>query len=172
MGQSCSSDEEEQGGLCYKKCREGYTGNAAICYGNCPTNTTDIGLTCSRHSYNRGGGTIPDRCKRDEDRIGFLCCKKSDKLDCRDANCPDGKEKEAGLCYHKCREGFEGTLTVCSARCSGETVDTGIDCLKKEYGRGVGRIPENDFRIFWIIIFVIIFLIILVVIAYFYNAFK
>ena len=57
--------------------------------------------------------------------------------------CPEGQEKDAGLCYRTCedigKEGWKGVGPVCWQRCLPGFRDDGAYCFKPEsYGRGVG----------------------------------
>jgi hypothetical protein len=52
-------------------------------------------------------------------------------------------DKQGALCYPRCREGFEGILTVCRKTCPAGTNQTVVRCEKGSYGRGVGRIPDK-----------------------------
>lgn len=54
----CAADEDYDAGLCYKKCRTGYVGVGPICWQSCPANTDDSGVSCTKHSYSRGVGTV------------------------------------------------------------------------------------------------------------------
>jgi len=57
--------------------------------------------------------------------------------------CPEGQEKDAGLCYRTCeaigKEGWKGVGPVCWQRCPTGFRDDGAYCFKPgSYGRGVG----------------------------------
>lgn len=59
------------------------------------------------------------------------------------SSCPEGQEKDAGLCYRTCedmgKEGWKGVGPVCWQRCPSGFRDDGAYCFKpKAYGRGVG----------------------------------
>ena len=56
-------------------------------------------------------------------------------------SCASGEEQSGALCYPPCKSGYDGVGPLCWSRCSGETTDTGADCLRKNYGRGVGKLP-------------------------------
>jgi len=73
---------------------------------------------CWRHSYGRGVGVPVSAC-------------------------PEGQEKDAGLCYPTCEDigmpGAKGVGPVCWQRCPPGFRDDGAYCFKpKSYGRGVG----------------------------------
>lgn len=84
---------------------------------------------CWKNSYGRGAGSPPTKCPRD-------------------------REKSAGLCYEKCKDDYDGKLTMCIRNgCPGGYIDFGLTCTKKKFGlpvgktisktydRGVGKIP-------------------------------
>ena len=60
-------------------------------------------------------------------------------------SCASGQEQSGALCYPPCKSGYDGVGPLCWSRCSGETTDTGADCLRKNYGRGVGKLPNCFF---------------------------
>lgn len=66
-------------------------------------------------------------------------------------NCPKSQEKQAGLCYTPCEEGYTGVGPLCWRNCPSDFTDTGTGCTKPTYTRGAGTIPtgcpegqEND----------------------------
>jgi len=86
---SCNSNEDYDAGLCYTKCRQGYSGVGPICWQTpCPMDTTDIGVSCEKKTYGRGAGTVI-------------------------YTCPTGQESDTGLCYENCAPGFHGIGPVC-----------------------------------------------------------
>lgn len=131
---SCAKDEVEDGGLCYKACRDGYQGIGPVCWEK----------KVERPSYGRGAGTIPtikwrdghfvsychsgkeldaglcySRCQDGYHGVGPLCHNKNAPSYGRGAgramhfNCPDGQVNDAGLCYPSCRSGYHGVGPVC-----------------------------------------------------------
>jgi hypothetical protein len=51
---------EKWGAIVYPKCRESFHNVACcVCSPDCPPNTTDIGISCQKHTYDRGIGVIP-----------------------------------------------------------------------------------------------------------------
>lgn len=52
----CPYDKEGQAGLCYTKCRKGYYGVGPVCWMTCPTESSDIGISCEKKNYSRGVG--------------------------------------------------------------------------------------------------------------------
>lgn len=68
---------------------------------------------CYKVTTTRGVGTIPTECT--------------------------GKDKDAGLCYDKCRAGMYGLGPVCWQNCPAGWTNTGAHCTKPaSYGRGGG----------------------------------
>lgn len=131
---SCSSDEVEDGGLCYKACRDGYQGVGPVCWEK----------KSERPSYGRGAGTIPtikwrdgkfvshchsgkvldaglcyERCQSGYHGVGPLCHNNNSPSYARGVgramhfNCPAGQVNDAGLCYTACRSGYHGVGPVC-----------------------------------------------------------
>jgi hypothetical protein len=66
-------------------------------------------------------------------------------------DCWDGAEKDAALCYPRCRVGFHGVGPVCWGSCAEGYTDDGGTCrrdasivAKSSYGRGVGTVPPCE----------------------------
>lgn len=77
----------------------------------CPRDFRDDGATCAqtnniipKPSYGRGGGEVPRSC--------------------------GGRERDAGLCYDRCRPGFDGVGPVCWRRCPPGMIDDGAFCRR------------------------------------------
>merc|ERR1719510_2808824 len=49
-GTDCPKDRERSGALCYQKCREGYKGNAFVCWGQAPKGWVNCGMGASPSS--------------------------------------------------------------------------------------------------------------------------
>ncbi len=105
-------DRENQAGLCYVLCGEGYTGVGPVCWEGCAPGWDNHPASCYwslfkwyfKKSYGRGVGIIP-------------------------TGCDDGKENDAGLCYPKCSEGFYGVGPVCWKGCTeAAPVNCGAAC--------------------------------------------
>jgi hypothetical protein len=146
--------------VCWEICPEGYHDDGATCRkdasiissdnshcpwydkcglvsakgcSHCPAGYNNDGCTCRRDahiigkkSHGRGAGTVP----------GYGC---------------GAKDKDAGLCYTPCREGFHGVGPVCWSHCPAGFHDDGATCridanivARPSYGRGVGTIPVLD----------------------------
>ena len=80
---TCRPGEEKDGLLCYPECRDGYYGVGPVCWSYCPSDFRDDGAFCAKPgSYGRGAGKMNKN------------------------NCGSDCEKNAGLWYPKCRDGF------------------------------------------------------------------
>ena len=44
----CSSTQEENAGLCYKKCKEGYTGVGPVCWMDAPKSWVECGMGAAK----------------------------------------------------------------------------------------------------------------------------
>ena len=67
--------------------------------------------------------------------------------------CGENRVVDAGLCYDRCRDGYDGVGPVCWGRCLPGYTNGGALCTnwktlhtvaKASYGRGVGTIPRPD----------------------------
>jgi len=65
--------------------------------------------------------------------------------------CAPDKDKDAGLCYNKCPDGYNGVGPVCWKPCPAGYKDDGATCrkdvsiiTKDSYGRGVGKVGKID----------------------------
>jgi hypothetical protein len=84
----CSTELEQDAGLCYDKCKDGYKGVGPVCWQRCPGSMKDAGVSCTKDSKGRGVGK-PMTCGGDfPEQIGALCY----------ANCPEDKTTEGLLC--------------------------------------------------------------------------
>ncbi len=92
--------------IVYTKCPASYQQAPVItnlCTPTCPPNTTDIGISCQKNTYDRGVGRIPD--------------------------CGGGTpQKDAGLCYKTCSPGYNGIGPVCWSGCPTGWADCGAMC--------------------------------------------
>lgn len=126
--QSCRSDEEMINGLCYPKCRTGFSsslGDILFCKSDagCPSGYNNTGLTCYK-------GPV-------------TTAKKSYTRPLLPAICPPGKVLEDALCYTPCPPGYKGVGSVCWPDCPPEFKDIGISCGKPSYDRGAGTIADS-----------------------------
>jgi hypothetical protein len=103
---------ENMDGLCYNRCKNGYTGIGPICWENCQHGYHDDGLFCrqpiplhiyTKKSYGRGIGTIP--------------------------KCSPNLTYDTGLCYKSCNKTYEGIGPLCWQKCSGQlAISCGAGC--------------------------------------------
>lgn len=120
---SCNPELEQNGLLCYPKCRENYTGVGPVCWQNCINGFRDDGAFCFKGSpYGRGAGyTLSNKDK----------CERENHTTC---------ERWGLLYYPKCREGYRNiACCICSPECPPGMTDIGISCAKDSYGRGAGK---------------------------------
>ncbi len=112
--QQYGSNFEQDAGLCYPACNEGYAGAGPLCLTTCPAGFPDQGLYCGKpSSYGRGAGSVWGGA---------------------------GKVQWGGLWYPACAANFHNVgCCVCSPDCPPGTADIGVSCQKGSYGRGVGQ---------------------------------
>ena len=139
---SCPPGKETIAGglLCYDKCskfgdfkRFGYD-----CHQKCKSGWADHGLLCYRFksTYGRGVGRIPPlRCKKRSCRKIFrkkICVCRSFKSECPS----DRSDKCIGLCYQKCRSGYDRAgCNICAMNCKAQGYARGAapSCPKRMY---------------------------------------
>jgi Tectonin domain len=96
MRSRCEGDNgagncEKYGAMYYPKCKANFHAvECCICSPDCPSGTTDIGVSCAKASYGRGVGTVPS--------CGNL-------------------SYDAGLCYESCPRDFDGVGPICWGKC-------------------------------------------------------
>jgi hypothetical protein len=104
----CASGQQLDGSTCYTNCRDGYKGVGPVCWED-------------KASYGRGAGSVP---KVTTHCHGVKCETKSD--------CHSSQDKDAGLCYTKCRDGYHGSGPTCNSNAAAS------------YGRGAGKVAKLD----------------------------
>lgn len=138
---TCPPDKDQDAGLCYEKCRDGYHGVGPVCWadsvnigvgkvaglGPCPPGWKDDGLLCRQ----------PITCAKGLAFFTKGCS--GGKIITKDLVCPgpmsrSAKEKVAGLCYNPCPQHLPNRIPGMPYLCyrGGEL----------SYGRGVGKIPS------------------------------
>ncbi|MDB4727917.1 RICIN domain-containing protein [Saprospiraceae bacterium] len=143
------------GGLCYPKCKSGYSGVGPVCWQSCPSGFRDDGAFCAKPaSYGRGVGRVPDvTCPKGYKQRGVGAAAWCDnratwpwnlKTKSATIKCKSTETKSGGLCYKKCRTGFHAVgCCICSPNCPpGFGTDIGVSCTKKSYGRGAGKLSD------------------------------
>ena len=133
---TCAPDEENNAGLCYKKCPSGYTGAAFLCYQSCPSGFTESGVGCFKPAaYGRGGG-YPWKFGDALNNDGMLGR-------CQNDN-PQGCEMNGAIAYPKCKSGFHAFgSNICTPDCPSGWHDDGASCLKPTSKRAVGTVPDT-----------------------------
>ena len=111
---SCGPGEDKVLGLCYPKCKKGYTGVGPLCYQDCPKGYPNYLAFCNKpNSYGRGRGQLT-KC--------------------------DDCEKWGFLWFPKCKENYYAFgCCLCNAKCPDGMWDLGLTCNKKTEGRGMGH---------------------------------
>eukprot|EP00916_Digyalum_oweni_P006470 GHVL01011094.1.p1 GENE.GHVL01011094.1~~GHVL01011094.1.p1 ORF type:complete len:246 (-),score=41.79 GHVL01011094.1:635-1372(-) len=94
-------------GLTYvPECKSGFSATGPGCAEDCPPNMTDMGLFCSKESYDR---------------------ESSESAFCGD------KEMHHGLCYDACKSGYKGVGPICWQSCpSAFPDDKGAICCNED----------------------------------------
>jgi len=130
----CPYGSNEEAGLCYKKCDDGYKGFATMCIPGCPSGYRDDGLYCAKpKAYGRGAG-YPVHVLEFNDKGMYKRC----EADHGSGNC----EKSGLIVYPKCKEGYKAFgCCVCTPECPAGMTDIGVSCQKKTYDRGAGVLP-------------------------------
>src|SRR5690606_34504395 len=123
----CPGGQQHQAGLCYPNCPSGFTGVGVGCYANCPPGWLDHGAGCTKPAtYTRGTHTLiadgPSNCQREAQGRGC--------------------EQIGLLLYAKPRPGYTCAGVVCTVRCPPGWHDTGATCVKPTQGRPVAGIPQ------------------------------
>jgi hypothetical protein len=121
---------EQNGLLCYPKCRSGFSGVGPVCWSSCPSGFKDGGVFCGRDTYQPHVRAIwPwNHCHSGEFKYGLECI----------ATCKDGYSRQFALATY-----------YCAQDCPANTVDAGATCTKTSYGRGAGRpaVPDWEFAL-------------------------
>jgi len=97
----CEDGKVLENGLCYEKCRDGYTSDGALmCYKSTPPNWpgTSTITHLQHHDIYKPGGYLDS---------------------CGDPNYPD---RQGAVCYANCRNGYDRVLNMCHARITGDGV--------------------------------------------------
>jgi len=124
----CPPGQEQNIGLCFPPCDEGWYGVSGTCWQNCPPNTTESGMWCTKNVISRSM-YIPGQKSTDITNPGFW----------EKADCNSGYSYTQGACYSDCPDGYEGVLMTCTATC-GDLIDTQVSCQKKSVIR-TGTMP-------------------------------
>ncbi|HEY0706051.1 MAG TPA: hypothetical protein VGG33_04605, partial [Polyangia bacterium] len=148
---NCGSKENDAG-LCYPQCREGFNGVGPVCWQRCPDGYKDDGALCRRDAviiasdngscpwFDKCGLTFRRGCSKCPD--GFendgCTCRKDVHIFAKRSygrgvgslpGCDANDEKDGALCYRACGAGFDGNGPVCWQLCGGETpISCGAGC--------------------------------------------
>lgn len=112
----CGPGLEKSGLLCYPPCKEAtpiFRGIGPVCWQDCRSDYTDIGLLCAadlfemyaKESYGRGWGEV--------------------------LQCGANQENQLGFCHPTCEANYAGVGSVCWRACPASTpYDAGMMCCK------------------------------------------
>jgi hypothetical protein len=151
-----------EAGLCYEKCKGGYSGLGPICWEKCEQGFADLGAFCFKGAdiissdndgcpwYDKCGLTLEKGCSKcPEGYANDGCtCRRDPESKTKDTysrgvgkslGCSENEKYDAGLCYDKPKDGYYSVGPVAWQDCPPETEDIGVSCRKKNYSRGVGR---------------------------------
>lgn len=145
---------ERDAGLCYQECREGFDGVGPVCWRRCPAGMTDDGAFCRRDvdirgsdnsrcpwydacglTFERGCSTCPagfqnDGCTCRRDAWIFAKESYGRGAGTVSTDCGPGRDYDGGLCYPRCRDGFNGVGPVCWGTCEAGYDDHGGTCYR------------------------------------------
>jgi hypothetical protein len=141
----CKAGEQDSGdGLCYDRCRSGYTNFVTMCIPDCPAGFVNDGLYCRKPSpYKRREYPISasEFFRADWSMQGSMArCKAVHGNNCVIAN-------GGTIVYETCRPGYQQAPVItnlCTPTCPSTMIDIGVSCQKKTYDRGVGRLKQCD----------------------------
>ena len=109
----CASSEDVYGALCYPKCRDGYSAfECCLCNLDCQSEGFEGGVapSCTKHIHISPNMTYAD--------------------------CAEGEEMDAGLCYKVCQDGYVGVGPVCWKKPPVIDGDEWVEC-------GMGAAPSS-----------------------------
>jgi hypothetical protein len=150
---TCPTNEELDGAVCYPKCRDGYHGVGPVCWANsknvgvgkvanlspCGSGTIDIGLLCQ-----------PTKCSV-SDFFKGRCFPRPKRLVCAPNRSDGNTEMVAGLCYKPCnKRDKDGKLPEPNDGLNSRIAGMPYLCYaggSLSYGRGAGSVPSL-FRLF------------------------
>ncbi|GFH55030.1 hypothetical protein CTEN210_11506 [Chaetoceros tenuissimus] len=135
---------------CHKNCPEGYTNTGETCHRGpsslgmssmtCPEGYFQSKATARCHKLCPPGYTnMGETCHRPVSTLGLdaMTCKEGEEAGVGGARCYPvngycfgGEEYDAGLCYSRCSNGFDGVGPVCWGTCDNSQVDCGMACAK------------------------------------------
>ena len=106
--------------MCYPECKDGFSGSIDWCREKCKDSYHNTGLTCFRPAKSKGNG-CKGHCDDGYHNTGCTCFRPADsytaKAYYRGAGnplaCSSGQDKDAGLCYKQCKDGYSGSGPVC-----------------------------------------------------------
>lgn len=128
-----SSHPDINAGLCYKNCKQGFSGAATVCWSDCPPGTVNLGASCvgkiNEFLKPRGVGKLADGCA-----LGPNC---------------EEMDHHVGFCYPKCGEHETRVVDRCYKDCPDDDDhkdlfrNDGLYCGKRSYGNGWGYVSAD-----------------------------
>jgi len=148
---TCPQGMQEDAGLCYVPCKDGYSGVGPVCWQNCPPGYVDTGAFCQPESvwgdnsacppadkcgliYKSSQGCV--KCPAGMDADGCICSTPG-SLFAKDSYgrgvgtplvCAPNLEYDAGLCYPPCAPDANGVGPVCWSQCQQGNFTCGAIC--------------------------------------------
>lgn len=162
----CKDGWKDDGALCRKPIDTSLTTGRIPDKAACPPGMRDDGISCWADSYGRGTGWAKinggiDRCERGEGtqceewglyyypkcksgfhNVGCCVCEPDGGPGIRKTlfdrqYCRSDEDLIAGLCYPKCKPGYERLALNC------QIIDSGKVVAKETYTRGAGYVPQT-----------------------------
>jgi hypothetical protein len=151
---TCDKNDELIGYKCVPKCKKNYVSSGFSCIKKCTDGTIEDGLNCMKKQYDRGFGKLPRRKQCPPNyRTDRLTCLRNDKCEqwwdecktkdkkgnckpglnttCtgpviieREKTCRNDEEMLNGLCYKKCKNGYDSYGSICYSRVESYTRDS------------------------------------------------
>ena len=133
---NCPSEYTNTGEFCHRvatskgmssmTCPSGYFQSKATarCHKNCPSGYTNMGETCHRPVSTLGLSAMT--CNAGEHKGGVA----GERCYPNNGMCFNDGDYDAGLCYPKCKDGFDGVGPVCWGYCDNSMVNCGLSCGK------------------------------------------
>jgi len=138
--QKCTADQDEIDGMCYERCREGYSANGTNCYEVCKPDERNEGPVCI--SSDGSSRTISSYARSPFSNVQAPVVETV-------VECDEGYDNFSGFCIEKCRDGFTKTGFMCLGNCPLNTKTLGLMCadeskstLKESYFPN-SKFPKN-----------------------------
>lgn len=131
----CGAGEQQDGGLCYPTCKDGYSGVGPVCWQNCPANYTDVGALCrfNGSTFAKNSHAAAQSCSDGYTNVAGICWQQ----------CPAGYTDTGAFCepssfakdsyvvfpaWSSCKDGYTNVAGVCWQQCPANYTDIGALC--------------------------------------------